>query len=64
MARRVCRAVSATAGAIKAVLRPGKAVRGLSIGLLYLKGVSEKEAKNFWAIRPPKVAPNVVSMAA
>jgi len=30
----------------------------------YHKGVTEKEAKNFWAIRPPKVAPNVVSMVA
>jgi hypothetical protein len=30
----------------------------------YHKGVTKKEAKKFWATRPPKAVENVVSMAA
>jgi hypothetical protein len=30
----------------------------------YHKGVTEEEAKKFWAIRPPKPAPNIIAMTA
>jgi hypothetical protein len=30
----------------------------------YYKAVTEAEAKKFWAIQPPKTAPNVISIAA
>jgi hypothetical protein len=30
----------------------------------YHKGVTESEAKKFWAIEPPKIAANIVSITA